>query len=605
MTKQLEKLFYILVCIFLVTSTIVIADEENYPPTNLKTKIINGKPRINPIGPNDIAEIGLMCEDLENDQVYFKINWSDGNITEWLGPFNNNEWQYFTHQYLQPGNYYFGFIAKDSKEAINNSWKINPKGIEIISPTAKPELSGPSESIIGESVKLNIYVPDETKNRSIIFEWNINGDSSINSTKKRSGKNITFNKIFDESGNYIIKVRTLVRGSLFGEYTAPSEWSNNLYLTVSPLEEEKESLNIITNPYVYEKNVFQIEIKANGNPVKNAIIEFNNLFFYSNNEGFLEITAPEVDEDTVFDIVASHAEYLSNIASITIVNHEEDTKEYGYVYGYVYVKSNSYLEGADICLKKESEHTSICEQSDQNGRYYASLEIGEYAAEVNKKGYVTDVKSITILKNQAIQLDFELKKIEENNFGENDHNAALIQTTIDTAIESGHVAAKIDLESKNSDGFIEYYSDIYEINQLDKSNKDEIITFKISTENDEPAPGTFVLTFIGKDMTQKSNELIVKFDGEKLSKMSIQEFLSPNQKTEEGYVHFIDNNGNYIATWISEFSEHEISISSIYEKIDNNLTILIYVSFITLIGLFMIGPAIFFALKNAYFKKSK
>jgi hypothetical protein len=59
--------------------------------------------------------------DVNGDQVYFTIDWGDGQIDEWVGPYNSEEQAEFTHQWDTKGDYTIKAKAKDI-HGIESDW---------------------------------------------------------------------------------------------------------------------------------------------------------------------------------------------------------------------------------------------------------------------------------------------------------------------------------------------------------------------------------------------------------------------------------------------------------------------------------------------------
>ena len=51
--------------------------------------------------------------DPNNDEIFYKWNWSDGSETDWLGPFSSGEEQYASHSWNENGAYVIKVKAKD------------------------------------------------------------------------------------------------------------------------------------------------------------------------------------------------------------------------------------------------------------------------------------------------------------------------------------------------------------------------------------------------------------------------------------------------------------------------------------------------------------
>ncbi len=76
----------------------------------------------------------------EGHEILIRIDWGDGNISDWLGPYGSGETVSFTHYWSETGNYYIKVSAKDEygqqSEWLTFNVTINPphrffKSIEI------------------------------------------------------------------------------------------------------------------------------------------------------------------------------------------------------------------------------------------------------------------------------------------------------------------------------------------------------------------------------------------------------------------------------------------------------------------------------------------
>jgi outer membrane protein assembly factor BamB len=73
-------------------------------------------------------------EDNENDYVYYYIDWDDGNIEEWIGPYNSGESIMLSHKWSVRGNYTIRAKARDDIDG-ESSW--NEIEIKITNPRNK------------------------------------------------------------------------------------------------------------------------------------------------------------------------------------------------------------------------------------------------------------------------------------------------------------------------------------------------------------------------------------------------------------------------------------------------------------------------------------
>jgi hypothetical protein len=65
-------------------------------------------------GPGISLEFATVAPDPEGDQVYYQWDWGDGNISDWLGPYQFGEHTKTTHVWAQNGSYDVKVRAKDT-----------------------------------------------------------------------------------------------------------------------------------------------------------------------------------------------------------------------------------------------------------------------------------------------------------------------------------------------------------------------------------------------------------------------------------------------------------------------------------------------------------
>jgi hypothetical protein len=91
--------------------------------------------------PNVEYEFSFVVNDPEGDDVWIKIDWGDGNITDWMGPYESGETITVTHTYTEEGVY---CIKAKSKDFWDESWWSDCFEIRIGNvPPEEPIISGP------------------------------------------------------------------------------------------------------------------------------------------------------------------------------------------------------------------------------------------------------------------------------------------------------------------------------------------------------------------------------------------------------------------------------------------------------------------------------
>ena len=123
---------------------------NNFSPGNLQ---INGPSQ----GGNGIPfNFSVVASDPQGGQVYYKWDWGDGNVTEWLGPFNSNVTTTETYAWVHDGNYSIRVKARDIGGGESNWSEIHPISI--------------AEQVNFSNIKLGtIYIKLFSFNRSFIY----------------------------------------------------------------------------------------------------------------------------------------------------------------------------------------------------------------------------------------------------------------------------------------------------------------------------------------------------------------------------------------------------------------------------------------------------
>jgi len=80
----------------------------NQPP--FKPVVLDGSPTA---GPGIPLEFTTVAADPEGDQVFYQWDWDDGNLSEWLGPYEFGEHTLTTYQWAQNGSYDIKVRARD------------------------------------------------------------------------------------------------------------------------------------------------------------------------------------------------------------------------------------------------------------------------------------------------------------------------------------------------------------------------------------------------------------------------------------------------------------------------------------------------------------
>ena len=105
-----KKLIGIIVCVLLLVTSIPIIGAVSIH-TSAKPSITNLISGVYWVGVEYTFYITF--EDPEGDDVFYYIDWGDGNVMDWFGPYNSGETASFTHYWTETGNYNIRMKAKD------------------------------------------------------------------------------------------------------------------------------------------------------------------------------------------------------------------------------------------------------------------------------------------------------------------------------------------------------------------------------------------------------------------------------------------------------------------------------------------------------------
>lgn len=163
------------------------------------------KPTLN--GPSTGIEgeeltFSAMTTDFDGDNLYYKFNWGDGNLSNWLGPYESGETMETTNDWSEVGEYDVIVQAKDTNNS-NGDWS-DPLTITINEnlPPAKPTISGPTIAQTGKSLKFTFQSTDpESYDLYYYIMW---GDGGIEDYigPYASGEEVVLYHTYTESGSY-------------------------------------------------------------------------------------------------------------------------------------------------------------------------------------------------------------------------------------------------------------------------------------------------------------------------------------------------------------------------------------------------------------------
>jgi thiol-disulfide isomerase/thioredoxin len=94
----------------IIDININITNNEQLPNNPPEKPTING-PNSGKIG--EVYQYQISTMDPDGDEIYYKIDWADGNISDWLGPYNSEEVITVMHSWKEEGDFIVKVKAKD------------------------------------------------------------------------------------------------------------------------------------------------------------------------------------------------------------------------------------------------------------------------------------------------------------------------------------------------------------------------------------------------------------------------------------------------------------------------------------------------------------
>jgi len=149
-------------------------------------------------------EFDIVTTDPSELDVYYYINWGDGSIEDWFGPYASGEEVTVSHVFLEGGNY--SIIAKAKNIFGTEGVWSDPFNITITKndPPEKPTISGPKIGTVHKRLEFKFVSTDpEGHDLYYMVDWG-DDDYLTNQGPYASGEEVTFSHSWRESGTFTI-----------------------------------------------------------------------------------------------------------------------------------------------------------------------------------------------------------------------------------------------------------------------------------------------------------------------------------------------------------------------------------------------------------------
>jgi len=272
-------------------------------------------------------------------------------------------------------------------------------------------------------------------------------------------------------------------------------------------------------------------------------------------------------------------------------NNESGGLEPGEIHGIVFTVSNNSqipLEDANVAILYNENFSDVWTATftDQNGCYtFDSLMPGLYQIRASKQGYFASINTVDLHSNESIELNFVLE--QESGQGYPHENITILN-----AIKDGRVGGEINVWQGN----ITYNHEILIYNGISITKLDVekgAISFTVS--GNESRTGKTVVLNVDSAVFNSSKDIAIEYDGE-IIKMAdnINDVLNPNDDgSNPEYLLTMGANGTQILVSIPHFSEHDIKVYSLPEKIVETLggvaAVLTYISICAIVAVLFVS----------------
>jgi len=161
-------------------------------------------------------EYTFITTDPDADNVYYYIDWGNGDIEDWIGPYNSSEEVKIAHKWSEAGSYSIKTKAKDIFDA-ESEWS-DPLNVTISNLPDAPVIDGPQRGKAGKQYDFSFNSTDpDGDDIKYFIDW---GDNTTELTDYYpSCTNVTLNHTWSEKDDYTIRAKAI------DIYNAESEWS--------------------------------------------------------------------------------------------------------------------------------------------------------------------------------------------------------------------------------------------------------------------------------------------------------------------------------------------------------------------------------------------
>ena len=200
----------------------MVAGGRNGKVTCFSGGLVNDPPEAPSIDGPTSGAVGIEYEysfyttDPDEDDVYYYIEWGDGQVEEWIGSYNSGEIATVNHTWTSPDDYEIRAKAKDTNDAESDWSDVYPVTIVENEPPNAPTIEGETSGKPGNSYPYTFTSTDPDGNQvSYYVKWD---DGSITdwTAFQDSGPPGYSESHTWEEGTWTIKAKAKDENGLFG-----------------------------------------------------------------------------------------------------------------------------------------------------------------------------------------------------------------------------------------------------------------------------------------------------------------------------------------------------------------------------------------------------
>ncbi|MFH1101826.1 MAG: PKD domain-containing protein [Methanobacteriota archaeon] len=211
----------------------------------------------------------IRATDPDDDDVFYRVNWSDGNMTEWLGPYPSGQRVTVDHTWMSQDTFLVFVQAKDVR-GDTGPWTDDPWHYKTVvisgefpqnDPPAKPITPiGNSTGLTGQAIKFTTRTTDPDGDL-LKYGWDWTNDGLVDQWVPGegenlipSGENCSIFITFNVPGRYYIKVKA-------NDSYRESIWSNAKQINITgnfppkvPVIRSGPSYGSVNDTYTFTAN---------------------------------------------------------------------------------------------------------------------------------------------------------------------------------------------------------------------------------------------------------------------------------------------------------------------------------------------------------------